>query len=130
MLIIILIILFTCLIVYQFYKYFFNKKIVEGLTDATQANPTTNVYAPYDLNNPNNALILAQQNAGNIDVLKRELDQLLSLNQEVQDISGNVVILNEQLQSLIEQQSAAAQQLVGNTPLHITSSGDTNTNVI
>jgi len=130
MLIYILILLFASLFIYQMYNYVFNnfnKKIIEGLTDGTTTDPSTSdstsTFKPYDINNPNNALILAQQNAGNIDVLKRELDQLIALSQEVQDISGNVIILNDQVQSLIQEQADAAQQLAGNTPLEITDSG-------
>ena len=117
MLIIILNILFVYLIIQQIYISF-NTRIIEGLTST---------YQPYNTNNQNNVMILAQQNAGNINVLKGEIDQLLTLNQEVKDISGNVVILNQQVQSLIQQQATAAQQIAGNTPLNITNSSSSNT---
>lgn len=120
MLIIILNILFVYLIIQQIYISF-NTRLIEGLTTVTDT------YQPYNTSNPNNVMILAQQNAGNINVLKGEIDQLLTLNQEVKDISGNVVILNQQVQALIQQQATAAQQIAGNTPLNITSSSSSNT---
>ena len=58
MLVNVLIVFFLLLILYQIFLAYFN--CVEGLDN----------YQNYDLNNPNNALILAQQNAGNIEFLK------------------------------------------------------------
>ena len=68
-------------------------------------------YKEYDLNNPNNSLILAQQNAGNIDVLKKQVEKLLPLNGKVQDLSGNVTNLSQQINSLIQTQQQYAQSV-------------------
>ena len=95
-----LILFFILLIVYQiFLAYFVN--MVEGLQ----------TYQPYDTNNPANALILAQQNAGNIQVLKEQLDGLMGLNKEVQDISGNVVALQDQVTGIVQAQQQYASQM-------------------
>ena len=68
-------------------------------------------------NDPNNVMILAQQNAGNIQVLKQQLDTLLSLDQEVKDISGNVVLLQQQVNDLVQaQQNYATQMAPATTP--------------
>jgi len=110
MLINILIIFFIILIIYQIfmpqimYMYNFNNNIIEGM----DSNPSQQ-YQPYDTNNPNNALILAQQNAGNIQVLKQQVDKVLGLDKEVQDISGNVVTLTSQVTKLIESQEQYAK---------------------
>ena len=77
-------------------------------------------YKEYDTNNPNNALILAQQNAGNIALLKSRADQLENIYKEVRDISLNVVQLNSQMRELSMQQAKAANNLVGNSPPTIT----------
>jgi hypothetical protein len=84
--------------------YNFNNNIIEGM----DSNPSQQ-YQPYDTNNPNNALILAQQNAGNIQVLKQQVDKVLGLDKEVQDISGNVVTLTSQVTKLIESQEQYAK---------------------
>ena len=76
-----------------------------------------NEYQDYNTNDPSNVMILAQQNAGNIQVLKQQLDSLLSLDQEVKDISGNVVLLQQQVNSLVEaQQNYATQMTPSSTP--------------
>lgn len=99
----ILILFFIVLILYQI---LLANNIIEGLE---------NQYQAYNTNNPNNALILAQQNAGNISYLKQQLDSIQNLDQEVQDISGNVVALQSQVAGLVQQQQQYATQLSGGT---------------
>ena len=70
-------------------------------------------YQPYDTNNPQNAMILAQQNAGNIAVLKQQVDGLSGLNTQVQGISKNVTTLQGQVSQLVTAQKQAADQLTG-----------------
>ena len=117
----ILIFFFIFLILYQI---FLATKIIEGMDSQ---------YKPYDTNNPNNALILAQQNAGNIEYIKQRLDALQGLNQEVQDISGNVVALQTQVNGLVSAQQQYATQMTGGTAPNVTgatsddSTGETDT---
>ena len=108
-----LILFFIALIIYQIILANDNS-FVEGLTS----------YQPYDTNNPQNCLILAQQNAGNIEVLKKQIDELTGLNTEVQDISGNVVTLQNQVVQLVAAQKQYADQMTGGgTPPNITGTG-------
>jgi len=107
-----LILFFILLIVYQIILACVGDNIIEGLENQQ--------YKPYDTNNPNNALILGQQNAGNIAVLKQQLDQLNGLNNEVQDISGNVIALQEQVSQLVASQQSYANQMTGGTAPNIT----------
>jgi TolA-binding protein len=110
-----LIIFFIALIIYQIILAN-DSSFVEGLDN----------YQPYDLNNPQNALILAQQNAGNIQVLKQQVDELTGLNKEVQDISGNVVTLQSQVTQLVAAQKQYADKLTGGgTPPNVTGIGST-----
>ena len=85
--------------------------LVEGLE---------NQYQPYDTSNPNNALILAQQNAGNIAYLKESIDNIQGLYQEVQDLSGNVQNLQTQVNGLLQAQQSYASQMTGGTTPEIT----------
>ena len=96
----ILVIFFIILISYQI---ILANNIVEGLDN----------YQPYDTNNPANALILAQQNAGNIEYIKQRLDSMQGLSQEVQDISGNVQNLQDQVNGIMTTQQQYATQLTG-----------------
>ena len=101
--------LILCFIVLLSYQIFFNN-LMEGLD-----NPTPE-YKPY----PQDPLILAQQNAGNIEYLKQKIAGLENMQKEVVDISLNLTSVNEQIQGLIQQQQQSATQLVGNKPLTIT----------
>lgn len=104
----ILIVFFIFLILCQI---FLASNLIEGLE---------NQYQPYDTNNPANALILAQQNAGNISYLKERIDSVQGIYKQVQDLSGNVVTLQEQLDGLMQAQKDYANQLTGGTPPEIT----------
>ena len=89
-----LIIIFIILITYQIFLAHFSDSIIEGLED----------YKEYDTNDPNNVMILAQQNAGNIEVLKQEFEKISGLKQQVDDISGNMVNLTKQVDDLVKAQ--------------------------
>jgi len=119
MLINILIIFFIIIILYQLFlsesKYKFNNNnIIEGLTSQG--------YQPYDLTNPGNVLILAQQNAGNIQVLKEQLDTVVGLEKKVKDMSSTVETLNLQVSGLMQQQKQTAEAALPSSPPMISGS--------
>ena len=103
-----LIIFFIVLIFYQIFLAYFGNSIMEGYENKDN-------YKPYDTNNPDNALILAQQNAGNIIVLKGQMDEMLGINKQVQDLSGNVANLEQQVTDLVQAQQDYANQMTGGT---------------
>ena len=116
----ILIVFFILLIISQLFLAYAGNNIIEGLTNGQ--------YQPYDMNNPQNALILAQQNAGNISFLKEKLDELLGLSKEVQDISGNVITLQEQVAQMVAAQQSYSTKMTGGVTPNITGTGvSTNT---
>lgn len=98
--------------------------VMEGLNNNKNTNTTSSAnntsYNPYDMNNPNNALILAQQNAGNIDYLKQRFDSIQGVFQQVQDLSGNVVTLQDKVNGLVTAQQQYASQITGGTAPKIT----------
>jgi hypothetical protein len=102
----ILIVFFIILICFQI---ILANHIVEGLENG-------NSYQSYDTNNPANALILAQQNAGNIEYLKGRIQGVEGINKQVQDLSGNVQSLQEQVTGLVTAQQQYATQMTGGTP--------------
>jgi len=104
----ILIIFFIILI---FYQLLLASNIVEGLE---------NQYTSYDINNPVNALILSQQNAGNIAYLKERLDSYNDVYKQVQDLSGNYDVLEKQMNDLMTSQQDYANQLTGGVAPEIT----------
>jgi TolA-binding protein len=102
-----LIIIFIILIIYQIFLAHFSNSIVEGLEN----------YKDYDTSDPNNVMILAQQNAGNIEVLKQQFDKISGLKQHVEDMSGNIDNLTQQVNDLVQsQQDYLAQNLPAEPP--------------
>ena len=118
----ILILFFIFLILYQ---VFLATKIIEGMDNSDDSNNSD--YKSYDTNNPNNALILAQQNSGNIAYLKKQMDSVQDINQEVQDLSGNVQTLQTQVNGIVQAQQNYANQMTGGTVPNITGATDTDT---
>lgn len=103
-----------------------SKNCVEGFENTTESKGT---YQPYDTKDPNNVLILAQQNAGNIQVLKQQMDELYGMKQEVRDLSNNIITLQGQVNDLVSAQQDYTTQMLGTTPPNITGTGaDMNTN--
>lgn len=124
-----LIIFFCFLILYQVFLAYFNLSIVEGMMDVVPtisptAAPTNQmlpnltinqVYRQYDKKIADNTFMLAQQNAGNIEYLKQRIDSVQGMNQQVQDLSGNVQTLQTQVNGLVQAQQDYANQMTGGT---------------
>jgi hypothetical protein len=110
----ILIVFFIILIIYQIFLAHFSNNGIEGLEN----------YKEYDTNDPNNVMILAQQNAGNIEVLRKQFDNISGLKQEVQDISGNVANLTTQVDDLVKAQEDYLAEKLPAEPPEITGAED------
>ena len=126
-----LIIFFCFLILYQVFLAYFKVSIVEGMMDVvptispsfTPTSKPTNqmlpnltvnqVYRQYDKEIANNTFMLAQQNAGNIEYLKQRIDSVQGMNQQIQDLSGNVQTLQTQVNGLVQAQQDYANQMTG-----------------
>jgi len=113
-----LILIFTLLVFYQLFDHFYSKcvdsPIIEGLENESKT------YQPYNLNDPNNALILAQQNAGNIEVLKGRIDSLDNIKERVDNIQQSMDSMQVQIDGLVQQQADYAQELAGSEPPTVT----------
>jgi len=102
-----LIIFFVCLILYQ--VFLANMSFMEGLENNN--GPESDSCS---------SSVLAYKNSGAIQNLQDQVNKLMGLDKTVQDISGNVTVLNQQVASLVKQQAEAATQLAGNKPLQTT----------
>jgi TolA-binding protein len=109
-----MIIIFIFLIFYNIILHYNIYKVSEGFSDNSGTQ-----YKDY----PPNALILAEQNAGNIEYLKSQMDQLSDLNQTVVDLSNNYVDLYNQVQGLAQQQAQYGAELNGGSTQPITVTG-------
>lgn len=123
-LIYILIILFAILLGYQVYLDIFPDKLVEGLENNTTT--ISQEYKPYNVSDPNNSLILAQQNAGNIEVLKGRIEKLDGIEKRVDNMQQSIDSMQIQMDGLVEQQAEYAQEIAGSTPPEITGTGEEN----
>lgn len=63
----------------------------------------------------NDALILGKKNAGNIEVLREQVNDLSGVRQQVSDLSNNVSLLEDKVVTLMEQQEQMATDLTGGT---------------
>jgi TolA-binding protein len=111
-----LIIIFIVLIIYQIFLAHFNNSTIEGLEN----------YKEYDTSDPNNVMILAQQNAGNIEVLKQQFDKISGLKQHIEDMSGNIDNLTQQVNDLVQSQQDYLAQNLPAEPPEVTGADDTN----
>jgi len=121
LLIYILIVVFVFLLGYQVYlaNSSFGNKLIEGLENGDLTS-STQEYKPYNLNDPNNSLILAQQNAGNIEVLKGKIDNLDGVKKKVDYMQQSIDIMQTQIDGLVQQQADYAQEIAGSTPPEVT----------
>jgi hypothetical protein len=126
MLLKLLIAFFTTLLCFQIYLAIFNKPtLLEGLTNSSE---TTSEYKPYNMNDPNNSLILAQQNAGNIEVLKDRVDDLNGVKKKVDDMQQSIDSMQTQINGLVQQQAEYANEMAGSKPAEITGTEPETTN--
>jgi hypothetical protein len=91
MMILLLIVVFSLLIVYQMVP------IVEGNEE----------YQEY----PDDPMILAKTNAGNIQVLKKRIDDIMGLKGTVDKQGTDLKALQEQVQAMVQAQTDAAADM-------------------
>jgi uncharacterized protein YoxC len=105
-----LIIIFVLMLIFQ---------ILFPVREGLENNDSSKQYQEYDLNSPNSSLILAQQNAGNIEYIKGRLLELDKVKQDVTDINGNLEQLTDNVEQLVQQQSEYSQQQLPSSPPEI-----------
>jgi TolA-binding protein len=120
-LIYILIILFIILLAYQVILAFSpTNTLIEGLETQDTSGTSTQEYKPYNVNDPNNSLILAQQNAGNIEVLKGRIDKFDGVKEKIDTMQQDINSMQTQIDGLVQQQADYAQEIAGSTPVDVT----------
>jgi hypothetical protein len=120
-----LIVFFLILFAYKLFLYIFKDPLIEGLeTQDTTKTEEIKEYQPYNVSDPNNSLILAQQNAGNIEVLKGRIDKLDGIKERVDTMQQNMDTMQVQIDGLVQQQADYAQELAGDSPVEVTGTGE------
>lgn len=110
-----LIVLFVLLIGGQIFLAY-SGNIIEGLDN--------NSYQEYNGNDP---LILSKQNAANIEFLKKRYDEITGLEDEVNDLSGNVASLQTQVDGLVQSQQDYTSNVTSSNSELSTSYDDSST---
>jgi len=95
-----LILFFIILLMYQIIS-----SIIHSSKEGLECNNAD--YQNYNVNT-DNALILAQQNAGNISVLKEQIETCNNLNTTVQELSSNLYTLQSQVIEMVNSQGTDA----------------------
>jgi uncharacterized protein involved in exopolysaccharide biosynthesis len=109
----ILIILFVLLFLYN--VYLANKKVIENmdLPDTTQENTQKDDYKDYN----KDPLILAQQNAGNIQVLRDQINKAMETINKIEpkqeDLEKQVEANTNSIQTMIQGQQDNANEKAG-----------------
>jgi hypothetical protein len=103
----------------------YGSPLIEGMASGTEGTEaSTAEYKPYNVNDPNNSLILAQQNAGNIEVLKGQIDSNSSefnkWKNKTDQMQQSIDFLQSQVDSLVQQQAEFATDLAGDEPVEVT----------
>jgi hypothetical protein len=104
MLLVILIIFFISIIFYKILFYIGTSfHLIEGLENSTE-------YKEYGGNDP---LILAQQNAGNIEYLKSRVEEVTNVKNDVNTMKQDMQTMQIQVDGLVQQQADMATELSG-----------------
>jgi hypothetical protein len=133
-----LILFFILLITFQIILAYSKSSIIEGMMDVVPTispsfTPTSSpsnemlpnltinqVYRQYDKKIADNTFLMSQQNAGNIEYLKQRIDAVQGIFNQVQDLSGNVQALQDQVNGLVTAQQDYATQMTGGVAPDIT----------
>lgn len=83
-----------------------SSQLREGIDD-------DHTYSEYDLSDPNNAIILAQKNAGNIQSIKDMIGNITELREMVDDNTTGIKEVQTQVNDLAEAQNSMAGEMVG-----------------
>jgi hypothetical protein len=97
---------------YQFIGY-----VVEGLEGETETNATTTA-GDTATTTTGCAMSLTDRNVFLLN------DRVNTLQIQYTDLSGNMAILNKQMEDLMKQNENAASDMVGNEPLNISAGGN------
>jgi hypothetical protein len=106
-----LVLFFILLLSYQIYLQIVGESIFEGLE---------NEKSDCDLNDPQNIFNMARLNASDIIILKKRIDDLDYIQQEVNDLSANLVQANTKIDALQQGAAMLGQSVGGTEPITVT----------
>lgn len=117
----ILIVFMIFFFIYSLFMHVFRPHLLEGMTstDVAEPNPVssnTTKYEPY----PEDPLILAKQNAANIEYLKQRINDVDSVKKDVKQNTDDIANLGKQVNAILESQANQAIKATGGKPMTVT----------
>jgi len=114
-----LVVFFILLVGDSIYSFFISTK--EGMENNNKKDgEKVTGYKDYNTNNPENALILAQQNAGNIESLRQKIKDQEGIGLRLDNLEATVENQQTEINGLVEQQTQYAQDISASEPVDIT----------
>ena len=88
-------------------------------TDVAEPNPVPSNITKYQ-SYPEDPLILAKQNAANIEYLKQRINDIDSVKKDVKKNTDDITNLGKQVNAILESQAKQAIKATGGKPMTIT----------
>jgi hypothetical protein len=92
----------------------------EGMENKEDDEKEDDTYQSYDTNSADNALILAQKNAGNIMTLDQKIKSQGDFSARLDKLEDVVDNQQDQINGLVEQQAQYAEDISASEPVEIT----------
>lgn len=115
-----------CLVLYQFMYH-----VIEGLETEGGDSATVDAAAPATTTTGGDTSPSTNNNNGNcatMSLTDRNVfllnDRVNALQVQYSDLSGNIILLNKQMEDMMKQNENAASDMVGNEPLDISTGGN------
>ena len=126
-LIYLLIVFFTCLLMYQIILAFYPSSVIEGMetNDKEKEKEKELQYTDY----PTDPIVCCKQNSGNIEFLKGQVDTMSSNSTNINKLQSDMTALQQQVSDIGTQMSQLSQNMIGTQPtdMSVANTNDLNT---
>ena len=126
-LIYLLIVFFTCLLMYQIILAFYPSSVIEGMetNDKEKEKEKELQYTDY----PTDPIVCCKQNSGNIEFLKGQLDTMSSNSTNINKLQSDMTAIQQQVSDIGNQMSQLSQNMIGTQPtdMSVANTNDLNT---
>lgn len=128
-LIYLLIVFFTCLLIYQIILAFYPRSVIEGMDtndkEKGKGKDNDSQYRDY----PTDPIVCCKQNSGNIEFLKGQVDTMSSNSTNINKLQTDMTALQQQVNDMGTQLAQLSQNMIGTQPtdMSVANTNDLNT---
>lgn len=128
-LIYLLIVFFTCLLIYQIILAFYPRSVIEGMEtndkEKGKGKDNDSQYRDY----PTDPIVCCKQNSGNIEFLKGQVDTMSSNSTNINKLQTDMTALQQQVNDMGTQLAQLSQNMIGTQPtdMSVANTNDLNT---